>query len=372
MEPTHNSTIHGIQKIFRIFFILFLLFLFYGSLIPFNFQIRTPPFVGQGISRMDILSNFILYGTYGFLFVITFGKIKKSNILPAILAVISGTLISLIIEYLQCFSIDRSSSIVDVFFNITGTVFGAIAGCIFIYLFFERITNFFSRLWPVYPLYAILLVIIFFFFLDALIPFDISIQVSDIWHNIKNINTRFGDFTNIEEEFIFYILIAFFFFISMKNYNHKGKVEAFGLTMLFCFVLSVFTEFIQLFIVSRVSDSADIVNALAGGFIGILLALLYKRTKIVLIFYIFILFGIFITPLNFTSSFGISWKMFFPFYAYYIGTNYFAVQDLLRGIILFLPLGFLSAKTFSLQDLCPRFNSIGNLSRNSTEHIRNF
>jgi glycopeptide antibiotics resistance protein len=104
--------------------VVFALFIVYGTTIPFNFcglesalkkmtTIAWKPFytnTGVRASITDMVQNIMLFIPIGFLWGIFFRRIKR--IAPGcIIATLSGTLLSMMVESLQLFTDDRVVSI---------------------------------------------------------------------------------------------------------------------------------------------------------------------------------------------------------------------------------------------------------------------
>ena len=109
----------------------------YGSLYPFNFQqsevsagglfeaIRSLSWARAG--RGDRVSNLLLYVPFGFSAFLLL-EARTSQARAGLLAVVAGTLLSLVIEVAQFFASPRVPSLMDLSLNAAGTLAGTIAG----------------------------------------------------------------------------------------------------------------------------------------------------------------------------------------------------------------------------------------------------
>jgi len=106
----------------------------YGSLYPF--VLRDPGSFGADLlhlagtwkqppqSRGDILANLLLYAPLGLSITLALSR-ERSKLLASLLAIASGTLLSLLIELAQFYDDSRISALSDVYLNVVSTL----AGC---------------------------------------------------------------------------------------------------------------------------------------------------------------------------------------------------------------------------------------------------
>ena len=346
--------------------VLFILFIFYGTLIPFDLsfnpediranldQANLIPFFSSAVSRMDILSNLLLFMVYGILFHSAFIKPKTSQpwIFPA--CVISSFLFSAVIETYQFFSISRISSITDVIVNTIGGAIGCGASGIFHRFYKEKTVNWIKGILSTRPLLLILLIYSLLMFLNFLVPFDISIQVSDVWHSVNNINfipfknyqSYQNYFAGVGGELVLYLILSFLVNLCLIRYTHLPKIAASVYTIILAGIFSIGIEITQIFFISRVTDVTDVVTGILGAMLGVFASRLLNRQKLLISLYIVFIFYYALAPFTFSFKINtlfnsISIKSLMPFYAYWKHTTVFAFKDFIEGIVLYLPLGFL-------------------------------
>ncbi len=192
------------RKLLRWLFLLYCLFILYGSFIPFRFsddpefvrsqfaRFFTPPY-DHGIRRFsfpDVVSNILLFFPFGLLWVGGEFSLRmqsrcwRASFTGGVLGLLSG----LIIESGQMFSPGRIASMLDALCNGLGSATGAAAGL-------PPIPSFSRQFWldtarSCYnngPLSLLLALLLLASVADAYYPFDVTLDVSAVWHNLKNI-----------------------------------------------------------------------------------------------------------------------------------------------------------------------------------------
>ncbi len=351
-------------------FLLWLLyggFIFYGTLIPFDLSSSTykgmATFASNHVSKMDLISNFLLFIPWGSLLATLLRH--QNGLLNLLLVLTLSFLLSFTVELFQTFSPSRTSWLGDVCVNTLGGGFGWILASIFFYFVTPNTHAFFKNLIQEKPILFVALLIGASLFLGALFPFDISIQISDIKENIKTIHwLPFWDlknplfFASVSKDLILFALFAGFLHFSLRLYCLSLK--SFFLPAVAATVgLSLTIEGVQLFIQSRMTDSSDFLIALIGGFLGCGVAL---TTQTILLnqtqnsssqlrlwlsaLYSFFVVYFLLAPLQFHFSWEMwekKWALtqFVPFYAYWIRTDFYALQDWIFTICLYIPFGAL-------------------------------
>jgi VanZ family protein len=159
----------------------------YGSLYPFHF--RDPGTLAQDFlhlastwksppqSRGDFLANLLLYAPLGLALSLVLGD-RRSRISASVLAVLAGTLLSVMVELAQFYDDGRFSALSDVYLNATGTLIGVV---------FARIAGFgpARQWWPSgsMPGFARLLLLAWLGW--RLYPYAPTISLAKYWHSIR-------------------------------------------------------------------------------------------------------------------------------------------------------------------------------------------
>jgi len=112
-----------------------------SAIIQSNYsKISWLPFIdpdGSRASIPDIVQNVLLFLPFGILSFISLNQRKWHRI---IIATLFGSLLSVFVEFLQLFTIDRTTSTTDLISNTAGTFFGALTAAIIVDLISKAVT----------------------------------------------------------------------------------------------------------------------------------------------------------------------------------------------------------------------------------------
>jgi len=178
------------------------LFILYGSFIPFRFsddpefvrsqfaRFFTPPY-DHGVRRFslpDVVSNILLFIPFGFLWVgAEFSPRTQSRFWRvAFTGGVLGLLSGLMIESGEMFSPGRTASILDALCNGIGSATGAAVGFILFQAFRGSFGLVLLQLLRQRPSLVLLALLLLASVADAYYPFDVTLDVSTVWHNVKN------------------------------------------------------------------------------------------------------------------------------------------------------------------------------------------
>jgi len=370
---------------------LYLCFVVYSSFVPFDFTSNELKLTHtlktlfssdlissfKNASKMDLISNFLLYIPLGFFSAALILKQSNKKFLAFVVGLFICTLTSVLMEIFQAYFPSRISSFRDIFMNTIGGTCGALFGIYFFLFLYEKLKSRGDSLLHEKPILLATLIFTGIIFIGGLFPFDISIQISDLKETIKNIQwnpftyskTDTFYFGNLGTDFLFFSIFGALCHFCLRLYAIQLRTY-FTLVLFFCFSLSFIIEFSQLFILSRVTDLTDIVVALLGGCVGISLAIPIEKQLlrgsssstndnlsishthsllkwILLFIYSLGVAYILLAPLSFDFSLesakaNNSMSQLIPFYAYWVHTDFYALQDLLFSFILFFIFGGLA------------------------------
>lgn len=367
-------------------------FIFYGTLIPFDFTPPAVPFAQRfqdlitlkslaehtHLSKMDVISNVLLFIPFGFFSSLLMRQARINSFFVFISVPFMSVLVSTTVEILQFYSPERVSSLFDIVINTLGGFTGTLLALLIFGFFNNWIVPLWNKLLHQKIFILITLIYGFILFMGALVPFDISIQISDLKEAVKNIHfipfSSVGDVaiykTSLIRDGLLFALFSFLCHFSMRLYT-THKIPFFIISVLLTLFLSVCIEFSQLFIVSRNTDTTDIVIALIGSIAGSGIALQIERIIMSSVFsrlglgshsfsflklffligYGWFLFYFLMAPLNFTFSLEearqhLSWHHLIPFYAYWARTDFYALKDLVFTLLLYVPLGAILKANF--------------------------
>jgi len=364
-------------------------FVIYGSLVPLDFvympwnealaKFQDIRFLNLGIgSRADWVANILLFIPLSFLWAAFFHQTANSfRYFTALIILIIAATLSLSIEFTQLFFPQRTVSINDI---IAETI-GAIAGIVIWRCYGQHFNTWLKR-WTTNRESAgryeqLLYIYIAIIFGYNLLPLDLTNSPVEIYHKWVDgkihIIPFFSSFENgisiflygIFVDIIIWAPVSFLWVLSAK----KTLTQAFKWSWFSALLL----EFLQIFVYSRVSDSADLITAALGAGLGIFIAKKYRpvtnsnlatekaattsinnviRSLVIPLSLIagwsVILFLIFWFPYDFRIEPQLIKERLLqlyraPFSAYYYGTEFRAITSLVSKLAFFFPLGVLMA-----------------------------
>lgn len=364
-------------------------FVIYGSLVPLDFvplswgdafeRFKHIQRLNLGIgSRADWVANILLFIPLTFLWMAIFHQSNKNfRYFVAFIILIFAIFLCISIEFTQLFFPQRTVSKNDIIAEISGGTLGILAWRIYGQYFNTWLTHWAADKAPAGRYEQVLYLYIAILFGYNLLPLDLTNSPVEIYHKWVDgkvhIIPFFSSMENGLISFLYSIFIdiiiwapvPFLWILSAK----KNPLQAFKWSAFSALLL----EFLQLFVYSRVSDSADLITAGAGITIGTFLAHQYcptskasitpneippKRTSYqssllvislgLIAGWLTVLLLIFWFPFNFqleTEFIKERLSLLYraPFSAYYYGTEFRAVTSLLTKLAFFFPLGALLA-----------------------------
>ncbi len=373
------------QRIIAWLLALFVLFILYNTLIPFTFDQNLSDlpsllreFVWQlpdpdGISLTDIAGNILLFVPFGFvMYMFLFYRSAPQLLLFSTLA---GMFISLFIEFMQMFIAERDSAIHDVFNNTLGSFAGAVAASIYAQRLASVSRKIFYQLLNRKPFLLLLVILAIAQTISAIMPFTVSITISDLKDSIKNANLApfayhsvgavyFNDPNKLDtlpfdaskpiEDIFFWAAAGYIAMICYRIYWHRrpyGKLLLIALPLLYF----PFLEFLQIFITSRITDVTDILSGWIGAALGYLLYKLLRPLrhknlksdldllKVPVAMYALFMFFAGLRPFDWSLSpevLAVDMRLdnLVPFYAYFRKTSLWNIYDLASSFAYFLPL----------------------------------
>ncbi len=356
----------------------YLIFVIYGSLVPLEY--KPVPFdealqrligiryLKLGIwARADWVANILLFIPLSFLFTCLLWPSRPGirRLVVSILILAGASLLSLGIEFTQIYFPQRTVSLNDIVAETLGAAIG-------IALWWWRGQE--LRRWtaqaletrgPVQLAERLLWVYLAGLFLYSLLPLDLTISPVEIFHKWSSgkINLiPFGYYVadpaqriyDLVTDALIWAPVSLLWVVS----GRRQGVQAWAWVVLAATLL----ECMQFFVYSRVSDITDILTAMIGAGVGVWGARFLPRqerlpdrpvssvTKTLTLtiaaglVWTLILMAVFWYPFDFRFDWSFlreRTQLFLrvPFHAYYYGTEFRAVTELLHKILFFLPLG---------------------------------
>jgi glycopeptide antibiotics resistance protein len=279
---------------------------------------------------------------------------------------------SFFIEFFQLFIQIRNTATHDLINNTLGGLIGALCAAVYAVKISSISRKIFYNLLGNQPFLLTVVIIGLFQSVSAMMPFTVSITVSDLKRSIKTTNIMplghqsverllFNpsgkgsgssfDFISFVEDLIFWAVTGYLLMLCYRRYwQHKpyGKILLVGLPIVYFPLM----EFSQLFITSRYTDINDVISGYLGIATGMILYFLTRsmlrkghRINLDLLKVPLLTYGMFILysglqPFDWTSSFSPALKMdtLIPFYTYFREISLWNIYNLIRGFLLFVPI----------------------------------
>lgn len=382
----NKEKIASARQIFWYLGTIYLVFVIYGSLVPLNFRpmsladalaaFSNIRYLDLGIkSRADWVANILLFIPLAFFWLgAVWPERRVKQFLSSAVLWIACLMLSIGIEFTQLFFPPRTVSQNDMLAEGVGAAIGIAtwwaAGHQLVKWFEEwKLKSKTSERaeWLVW-LYLVLL------FGYNLLPLDLTISPVEIYHKLKEgriIFIPFAFHSQLNAQVIYELVTdaAIWFPLALLWVltNKKQAWQAFLWTVIAAIIL----EGLQLFVYTRVTDITDVLTAMIGGGLGAYVGkiissrsragqtLLHSSNRFQwlwiglggFLIWVLILVGIFWYPFNFLTKpefimdrLNMFWRV--PFHAYYFGTEYRAITEVLHKILFFAPLGIAVAIAF--------------------------
>lgn len=365
------------MKLPRRLWLGYLVFVIYGSLVPFHFRALSLnqtlvlwgetgfiPLLEQ--SRSDLAVNFLLLLPLSYLsmmLLLRYRRDRSAAWLAAILVFSGAVTFALMIEFCQIFFPPRVVSYTDVLMQ----GLGALAGIALWLTKGPALTQWFGSWSAVRGLSRVSARLLIFYlagyYLYSLLPLDLTISPAEIYHKWREGRILLlpwqGPASPISQ--MFYGLVTdvalwlpaglLWRFSSSRSNTHIWRNVLFSAALL---------EFLQIFVYTRVTDSADIVTAGVGAALGIWLASRFgggghvSRPRSIQLalwgasLWLILVFTVFWFPYNFEMSQAflearVTGLWVAPLSNYYYSSEYRAATEMLHKTLFFMPLGALLA-----------------------------
>jgi len=366
-------------------FVLYSIFIIYGSLVPLEFHYLRLPDAWtifsnlkfkpiEQISRIDWTTNILLGIPTSFLAMGFFHKRKGwlSGILISLFTVAFCFFLAGAAEFLQLFFSSRNPSMND----IAAQVIGSFIGICFWFFFGASLrksisefiqTNFFSKkinfLFGAYVLFLILY---------NVMPLDLTLNPTDIYHKWKRGAINLIPFAFKVESFsllVYNTLVDILIWVPISFFLVRVKRVSKFTAIISVLGIAFTIECIQILIVSRITDTTDLITAFIGGIIGVLLGTIIKgdepvhyenkifskrmiKGTVLFLCWISIVTIIYWFPFNFVLDKHLIRQQLgslslIPFKHYQANGIFNAITQLFRKIVFFIPAGVIIAYTVS-------------------------
>lgn len=338
--------------------IIYAVFVIYATLIPFHFGSFNPTFLinikkvswipffdlnGAFVSIPDIIQNILLFMPLGFLSFVSTNKRNLSVIF--VIAALCGIL-SICVEMLQLFSLDRITSLSDVVTNTAGGFIGGVTAFCTV-LWIEKLFRYYSvtkfiQTNSFYPLCICFIIIN----IGSFQPFDFSLDIGIVWSKLKSLFINPFDFNLIlkDEGVVFLRFFLFSSFLSICFWERNKRKETYKVVLISS-IIGIGFEACQIIVKSRMPNAQDVIVILLGTLCGSMFIRYWLFLITPKVYSLLIIFmTIFTTAMQTLSPFKIhsSYKTMnlVPFLTYYERTTFVALSNFLESILMYFPLGF--------------------------------
>jgi glycopeptide antibiotics resistance protein len=385
----------AVRRRFLILACAWTVFAVYGSLVPLHYQpiafsdavtrLRTLPPLWVGIgTRADWVANILLFIplTFFWMGVVAAGRGLVARVLGSVALIPLACAAAVAIEFAQIWFPNRTVSVNDIFAESIGGCIGIaawwIAGSRLVSWLNEQAKTRRPRSVLRRALEAYLVTFVFF----ELLPFDLTISLTDLAHKVSSggvvlvpFSYRYSDLMTMASQFLgdtatfvpigALVVVVRPFGLAMSSSFLEGVVGA-G-------VFAAVLEFAQFFVLSRFTDTTDIVLGALGGGVGAwLMHRLDRRSAVATLsdperstaasvlpmlgllaaYSLFLILG-FWYPFNWTHSramIRVRADAFLrvPFAILYAGTEFNALTQVAIRILLFAPVGALVARVSTM------------------------
>lgn len=371
---SNSDLAQGSQATAKWLLVLYGLFVIYGSLVPLRYVDRpfadalhafqNIRFLELGIdSRADWMANLLLFVPLTFLASLVFnttgGMVRRFSIAAVI--VVAGVCLSVGIEFTQLYFPQRTVSQNDIFAESVGALLGVL-------VFWYRgnhttwwLESFLQHQQRQDRLNRLLNAYLLVLFVFNVLPLDLTFNPVELFHKWREGRVFLvpfaglkGGWSNEVYQTLTDILVwvpAGLLWALRPGSSAKGVV-------LHGVLAGAVIEGLQVFVFTRVTDVTDILLAGVGAWLGWLVTkrtvvmlpnlsrLLESRWFAVWLIWAAMTLGVFWFPFNFellglNTATAIQAFTRLPFTTYYFGTEYHAINELLRKLGFFLPGGLL-------------------------------
>ncbi|HSD37622.1 MAG TPA: VanZ family protein [Rhodocyclaceae bacterium] len=377
------------RRFLQVLLLLYLIFVVYGSLVPLNFQpmplnmawarFQETPFLDLGIgSRADWVANLLLFIPLAFLAMqVLAGEASTAQRMAAAVSIfLACFVLALGIEFTQLFFPPRTISQNDIF----AETLGALVGICLHVVRGPSIVTWLSGWWLVErgratatrALHGYLIVMLAF----SVMPLDLTLSPVELVHKFTEGRVNLIPFATIPTnpvEALYKLATDALLWLPVGLLWRLGGASVLRTTLRGIFVAAVI-ESLQLFVFSRFTNITDVVMAGIGCYLG---ARLVPASKVgatdttcmagsaptvaqmawvppklpwlpLCAVWAMLTLAAFWYPFNFevdaeTLSLRISGLMRVPFESYYRGSEFHALNELFRKVLMFMPGGLLWA-----------------------------
>ncbi|NWG38464.1 MAG: VanZ family protein [Hydrogenophilaceae bacterium] len=352
-------------------------FVIYGSLVPLDYQFmpwneavarfRQIEFLRLGIdSRADWVANLLLFIPLAFLWTgaLALGSKPSAIILPSLLVICCAGLLSLGIEFTQLYFPQRTVSLND----LVAEMLGGIIGVAVWWVYGQRFAHWLAGWKTVSDNLAITkrltLIYLFFLFGYSLLPLDLTISPVEVYHKFREGKLNLLPFARVPHNPVhaLYELAsdALLWAVPAFLWRWSDRTSALRVWTIMTGAAALL-ECLQLFVYSRISDMTDIFTAALGAGAGVWFVNVFNGNAklqrpaghtgfavmplVLAAVWAGLIMIVFWYPFEFRTEGAFMRERLHrlmgsvPFQAYYFGSEYRAMTEVMHKVLFFIPLG---------------------------------
>jgi glycopeptide antibiotics resistance protein len=352
----HPPVTHDSIRLWRLLWVAAILFVVYASTLPFAFVSdagtvhahwveaiqRSASSGSADLSKADVLQNVLLFVPLGFLGVASVARTRRFGAL--LIAVGAAAGLSAASEVLQLFTVDRLTSLWDLWANVAGAALGGV-----VYFVVEPVS---ARVWNglpestlerqrAIPVWGAAVVVV----LSACEPFDITLDVGTVWAKVKPFVVNGPSaWQPLNDELLTLVRFGMLSFL-LAEWMRGPNTRAWGvrtLSALACVLLAVGLEVTQFLIASRSPSMQDLIAAISGVamawlFVPMLMRVLPAPALIIAAITAAAV-PFYLQPFAVSPTYGSIATM--PFLAYYQFTSLQTVSHVVDLMLIYAPMAF--------------------------------
>jgi VanZ family protein len=362
----------------------YVFFVVYATALPFDFMfdpevlalkvdwINWDPLhlkiTGEPTPIADVVSNILFFAPLGFLGV--FLQRGRGRWRQVAVCTLAGFGLSLAVETLQFFTPTRNPATSDLICNTAGSFLGAQVAVFFSQHVRNRMHDRLGEWARCEPRMLLLAGMVVLEILRAIIPLDVAVAVNLLKKSVRSAQpgvdwqalASWKTWAVNLEIVLINAVLAGLLLLVLGNVQRRGNRIVHGiLALLAVSMLALVLEMAQLFILSRVSSTTDVLMAVVGGGVGLLVAAWLRATRrarhgwrVVLVAWCLMLAARSLAPFDFRldmESLGARFRHmeWLPYLSHYFKATLDAVHEFLEDLLLYMPLGFLCGRFLALQ-----------------------
>jgi len=344
-----------LQRTARVLWGVTTIFTVYATMIPFTFVSSTDvvrEHLGQALarstiseigqlSRADILQNVLLFVPFGLFAVASFPRARAAQSLATV--VTTAAILSLMCESLQLMTVDRVSSLWDVYANVSGALFGGVLALVAR----ELSPRVLSRPQPqalltrsTLPLIATVALVC----IAAWEPFDVTLDVGTVWSKVKPFVTgTWIGWQPVTDELLTALRFGMLALLMASGAGRGGVTpsRARRLAAGTGIVLGAALEGSQFLITSRSPSLQDVAAATTGALIGTMVwgwSAQLPRVGLLVVLTVLAAVPFYLQPFAIGAHYES--MALIPFLAYYEFTTLQTVSHVIDLLLIYAPIGF--------------------------------